>query len=123
LAYAVVKLERGLDAWPVGSQSDKPACDSLPVLYEFHDVSLQKVPAGQALVAIAKLVKAPVLLDRYALSHYGIDLAKVRVSVPHSRTTYSSTLRRILFQARLKYEVRCDEAGTPLLWITTLKPM
>ena len=123
LAYAVVKTERGLDAWPIGWESDKPAHEALPALYEFHNVSLEKVPAAQALDAIAKLVKAPVLVDHYALARHNIDLAKVTVSLPRSRTTYSLTLRKILFQARLKFDVRYDEAGAPLLWITTLKPV
>ena len=122
LACAVVKAERGQEAWPVGWPSDKSPRDALPVLYEFHNVNLQNVSAAAALGAIVKLVKAPVLLDHYALGRQGIDLAKVTVSLPSSRTTYSLTLRKILFQARLKFDVRYDEAGSPLLWITTIKP-
>jgi hypothetical protein len=32
-------------------------------------------------------------------------------------------LRKLLFQAGLKFEVRLDEAGKPFLWITTVKPV
>ena len=32
-------------------------------------------------------------------------------------------LRRLLFKAGLKFEVRVDEAGRPFLWITTVKPV
>jgi hypothetical protein len=28
----------------------------------------------------------------------------------------------VLFQAGLKYSLRVDEGGKPLIWITTLKP-
>jgi hypothetical protein len=122
-AYAVVKAAAGIEGWPVGwEQSDKPTREALPGLYEFHNVNLQNVPAATAIGAIAKLVKAPVLVDHYALARHKIDLAKVTVSLPRSRTTYSLTLRKMLFQARLKFDVRYDEAGAPLLWITTLKP-
>ena len=41
---------------------------------------------------------------------------------PPARTTYSLALRKLLFQAGLKFEVRLDEAGKPFLWITTVKP-
>jgi hypothetical protein len=42
-------------------------------------------------------------------------------AVPASRTTYSLLLGKVLFQARLKSEIRIDEADGPLLWITTIK--
>ena len=45
------------------------------------------------------------------------------VSFPQSRTTYSIALRKMLFKAGLKFEVRVDEAGKPFLWVTTLKPV
>jgi hypothetical protein len=122
-AYAVIKLAGGRESWPTGRESDKSAHDVLPALFEFHNVNLQNVTAAKAIGAIAKLVKAPVLLDHYALARHHIDPAKVAVTLPGSRTTYSIALRKILFQARLKFEVRCDESGAPLLWITTLKPV
>ena len=37
-------------------------------------------------------------------------------------TTYSLALRAMLFRAKLKFEVRYDDAGSPFLWITTNKP-
>ena len=45
------------------------------------------------------------------------------VTLPRSRTTYSLALKKLLFQAGLKFEVRVDEAGTPFLWISTIKPL
>jgi hypothetical protein len=120
-AHAVVKAAPGREAWPIGWESDKPANEALPALYEFHSVNLQNVPAARAIDAIAKLLKAPVLVDHYALARHKIDLAKVTVSLARSRTTYSIALRKLLFQARLKFDVRYDEGGTPFLWITTLK--
>ena len=36
--------------------------------------------------------------------------------------SYSQALRRVLSQAKLKYELRVDEADKPFLWITTIKP-
>jgi hypothetical protein len=65
----------------------------------------------------------PVLVDHNALARHGVDPSKVTVSHPPSRTTYSQVLPKILFQARLKSEVRVDEAGKPFLWVSTIKPI
>jgi len=64
-----------------------------------------------------------VLIDHNALARQGIDPAKAAVTLPRSKTTYSLALRKLLFQAKLKYEVRCDEADKPFLWISTVKPV
>ena len=120
---AVTRARPELDVWPVGWESEKPLHDVLPGLYEFHNVNVQGVSAAKALSAIAALLKVPVLLDHNALARHGVDPAKVIVSHPGKRTTYSLALKKILFQARLKSEVRVDEAGKPFLWVSTLKPM
>ena len=36
--------------------------------------------------------------------------------------TYSQVLGKVLMQARLKYELRVDEADKPFVWITSVKP-
>ena len=63
------------------------------------------------------------LVDTNALAHHEIDLDKVLLTHPRSRTVYGIALRKLLFQAKLKYEVRLDDAGKPFLWITTIRPM
>ena len=111
------------EIWPIGWPPKKRRVDILPVLFEFLNVDIQNYAAADAVSAIGKRLKTPVLYDHNALARHGIDPAKVRVTLPRSRTTYSLALRNLLFQARLQFEVRLDEAGTPLLWITTVKPM
>jgi hypothetical protein len=122
-AYAVMKSQPDLQIWPVGWDLKKPDRDVLPALYEFHNVNVQNVAASRAIEAIGKLLKVPVLFDHNALARHGIDPSKATVSHPASRTTYSIALRKMLFQAGLKFEVREDEAGQPFLWITTVKPV
>lgn len=120
---AVVRARPNLEIWPVGWESDKPRRDVAPALFEFRNVNVQGVSAAVALEAIGKRLKLPVLVDHNALARHGIDPAKVLVSHPASRTTYSMALRKILFQAGLKSEVRVDESDQPFLWITTVKPV
>jgi hypothetical protein len=125
LVCAVVQARPALEIWPVGWEPppDQPPRDVLPILLEFLNVNIQKVPAAQAVEAIGQRLKVPVLLDHNALARHGIDPAKAIVSLPQGRTTYSQALRRLLSQAGLKFEVRLDEAGKPFLWISTVKPV
>lgn len=119
----VVASRPGLEIWPVGWPPDKPDRDLLPGLYEFRNVNLENVPITRVLKAIGGQLKLPVLWDHNAMARHGVEPEKALVTLPKSRTTYSLTLRKALFQARLKHEIRVDEAETPFFWITTVKPL
>ena len=56
--------------------------------------------------------------DRFALRRDAINPGQVIVSFPRKRTFYKKLLDQLAFQARLSAELRIDEAGAPLLWIT-----
>jgi hypothetical protein len=111
------------EVWPVGGPPEKPLLELLPELAELRNVNVQNVSAATAAEAIGKRAKVPVLYDRVGLAKHHIDPEKKTVSTPQARTTYSLALNKLLFQAGLKFEVRVDEAGTPFLWICTIKPM
>jgi len=123
VVYAVVKARPGLEVWPVGWEPEKPRRELLPALFEFRSVNVQGVSAAAVLEAMGKRLAVPVLWDHSAMARHGIDPARVPVAHPRSRTNYSIALRKLLFQAGLKYEIRVDEAGNPLLWISTVKPV
>jgi hypothetical protein len=122
VAYALVPADESQQAWPVGWPAEKPVRELVPVMFEFLNVEINGVSAATAIEAIGGRLKVPVLVDHAALSRHGIDPAKVTVTLPAGRSTYSLILQKVLFQARLKYEVRVDDAGKPLVWITTIKP-
>lgn len=123
VVYAVVRSAPGLEIWPVGWEPKRPAREYLPGLFDIKDVNVQGVSVADVLSAIGKQLSVPVLLDHNALARHGIDPAKSPAAHPPGRTTYSSALRKMLFSAGLKFEVRLDEAEKPLLWVTTLKAM
>ncbi len=120
--YALVKAAPKLEVWPIGWEPERRRRDLLPAMLESHNINIQGVSAAAALDAIAKRLKVTVLLDHNSLARYGIELDNVMVSHPRRKTSYSAALRHILFQAKLKSELRVDEAGRPLLWVTTIKP-
>lgn len=123
LELAIVESRSDMEVWPIGWKSKKPDRDVLPVIHEFFNVNLQGVELPKVLEALSSRLKVPFLLDYNAMARHGVEPEKVTVDFPQGRTTYSLLLRRVLFQARLKSELRVDEADKPLLWITTLKPI
>ncbi len=123
LRYEIVRSRPELEVWPVGWPLDKPERELVPTMYEFLNANVQGVAIPEVLKAVGGRLKMPVLMDRNAMARHGVEPEKAIIKVPKSRTTYSILLRKALFQARLKHEVRMDEAGTPFLWITTIKTM
>lgn len=118
IAVATPKSE----TWPVGFKPQKPERELLPVLFEFLNVEIEGIKLPAALEALSDRLEVPFLLDHNALALHGIDPAAIDVSVPSTRSYYKRILDRVLFQARLKCELRIDEADKPFIWITTIKP-
>jgi hypothetical protein len=119
--YLVTAAKEGAEAWPVGWPSKKPDRDVLPGLFEVLNVEVDDVALSDVLEAIGVRIKAPLLFDHNRLARQGIDVTKVKVSLPAKQTMYAIALRSSLFKAGLKYELRVDEADKPFLWITTDK--
>jgi hypothetical protein len=106
--------------WPVGWPPKGNPSETLPELFKFLTIEIEKTPLSETLTAIGGRVKAPLLFDHNSLAREKVDLA-TKVSFPMASTFYGRALDRLLFQAKLKSEIRVDEAGKPFLWITTLK--
>jgi hypothetical protein len=122
LRYRVRKALAGREAWPVGWKPTQRPAKILPELFEFLNVEIKDISVAEALSAIEGRLKVPLLFDYNALAAAEIDPAAVTAEVPEKRMTYSQVLQKVLAAARLKYEVRTDEADRPLIWITTIKP-
>jgi hypothetical protein len=111
------------EIWPIGWPLDKTQDKTLPTMFEFLNTNVQGVPVTKVVDAVRKRLEVPALWDYSAMARYGIEPEQAIVSVPQGRMSYSLLLRKALFQAKLKSEIRIDEAGKPLLWITTQKPL
>lgn len=110
------------ESWPVGWPLKKPERDIVPDMFELVNVQIDDIPLAQLVSVIGERIKVPVLVDRSRLAAQTIDLAAVRVSVPAGQAMYATVLRKTLFSARLKYELKADDAQHPFLWITTTLP-
>ena len=122
LKYRVMRPAEGREAWPVGWKAEEPEQKLMPEMYtKLINVEIDQTPVAEAVEALRGRLKIPVLWDRSALARHGIDPAKIEVKLPAKKLTYSLILQRVLSQAKLKKEIRVDEAGKPFLWITTIK--
>jgi len=107
--------------WPIGWKSKAKPNVLLPDLFAYLNVEIKDISVAEALEAIEGRLKTPFLFDRNAMAVHGIDPAEAMADVPGKRMTYSQTLHRVMAQAKLKYDLRVDEAEKPFLWITTIK--
>jgi hypothetical protein len=122
LQYRIGKAQAGHQAWPVGWKPEAKAVKVLPELFEFLNVEIKDIPVSEALEAIEGRLKIPFLYDHNAMALHGLDPTQVQADVPSKRLTYTQILGKVLMQARLRYELRLDEADKPFLWITSVKP-
>jgi hypothetical protein len=102
--------------WPL----EKAEKDVLPDYYKFLPVEINDFALTDALDALQSRLQAPFLFDHNSLARQGIEPAAVKVSHPKGQTYYKKVVDRLLAQAKLKAELRVDEAGRPLLWISTI---
>ena len=122
IGYA--KPAGGREAWPIGWKAEEPGAEAgARDVYKLINVEIDETPVAEAVErACASGCKIPLLWDHNALALHGIDPAKIEVKLPAKKLTYSLILQRVLSQAKLRRELRVDEAGKPFLWITTIKP-
>lgn len=108
------------ESWPVGWPPLGNPSETVPEFFKYLKVEINNTPVSEVMLAIAGRVKAPLLVDHTSLARERIDL-QTKVSFPATNTYYARALDRLLYSAKLKYEIRMDEAEKPFLWITTLK--
>ncbi len=86
----------------------------------YINVEINDQPLDESLAAIQTRLDIPFLFDHNALAKHEIDLHD-KVSLARTRTFYKKIIDQLLFQKLLVADVRVDEAGKPLVWITSVK--
>ena len=110
------------EIWPIGWEPDKPPRETLPAIVESINVEIEAAPLDETLATIAARLKVPLWYDHNALVRHGIDVHQ-DASLPGAKLMYAQIVRKLVAKAKLKYELRIDDAGKPFLWITTVKPI
>ncbi len=106
------------ESWPIGWPPQATPKDVAPKLYEYLTVEIKETALSEAITAIQGRVETPFLFDHNGIARQQIDIESELVSFPKKRVQYRRVLDNILFQAKLKSEVRLDEAGKAFLWIS-----
>ncbi|MBN2024516.1 MAG: hypothetical protein JW809_17180 [Pirellulales bacterium] len=123
IEFAVVPAGQAKEIWPVGWPPDTPRLKLLPKLFEKHPVRIENVSVAKVLEAVAGRLEIPLLLDHNALARHGIDPTKILVTIPPGEMDYDKVLVKAVFEARLRRELRVDDAGKPFFWVTSVKPL
>jgi hypothetical protein len=118
LSYRVQKADAKSPGWPVGWQPEAAPGKVLPDLFESINAQIDDTPLAEVLSSIAERLKTPLLYDHNSLALKDIDPNALRSNLPAKRLPYALILRGVLSAAKLKYELRVDEAGKPFFWIT-----
>ena len=106
------------ESWPIGWPPEVSPRKAAPDLYEYLPVEIADIPLSEAIAAIDGRVETPFLFDHNGMQRQRIDPTAKQVNFPRKRVQYRRVLDQVLFQGRLKSEVRLDEAGNPFLWIS-----
>ncbi|MEQ8847400.1 hypothetical protein [Botrimarina sp.] len=111
------------DPWPVGYEPEVAIGEAAPVLSEFLTVEVEGYTLSEAIDAIRPRLEVngeplAIVYDHFALRRDGVDPAAVEVSFPKRRTFYKRLLGALANQAGLGVELRVDENGKPLLWLS-----
>jgi len=107
--------------WPVGWDAPTSAGKLAPEYFKTTNAEITDYVLADALAAIQKRVQLPMVFDYNSLARQRVELDKAKVSTKKGKKSYASVVDEILYQARLKAEMRIDEAEKPFLWITTLR--
>jgi len=121
VALTIVDVRATTESWPIGWPAQKPARDLVPKLHEFLNFEVDDRPVAEVVDAVAGRLQIPFYYDHNSLARQKIDPTTFKVSVPDGKTYYKKILDTVLFKARLTMEVRVDEAGKPLVWVSTIK--
>jgi len=114
-------LSKTTDVWPIGWKLKESRIKTVPGLFKFVPVELDEVPLSDVLHAIEIRTKIPIRTDSYRIRSSGIDMAKIHVTYPRRRTTWSQLIRGVTTSHKLARRYRIDERGHPFIWITTLE--
>jgi hypothetical protein len=104
--------------WPIGWEPPETPGRAAPSLFELLNAEIDGFTLAETLAAIEPRLKIPMYVDHAALAAHKIDPAKVPVRLPKTRTSYKRVIDRAAAHARMRSQVRVDEAGNPFLWIS-----
>ncbi|MBI5759410.1 MAG: hypothetical protein HZA46_12900 [Planctomycetales bacterium] len=121
LQLTIVTLQEANDVWPVGWPLTKKGAETAPVMFKLLPIELDEIELQAVLESVADVAKIPVLMDHHAMQAQRIDPARVKVSHPRRHVSYNTMLKTVTGMTRLQHDIRIDESGRPLIWVSPIK--
>lgn len=106
------------ETWPIGWKPNHSRGELAPALNERINAEIEGYTLAEAMESIAPRMAIPVYWDHAVMAAKEIDPTEIQVKLPRQRTPLGRVVDRLLFQARLRGELRVDEAGKPFYWIS-----
>lgn len=104
--------------WPVGWKSDAQKRQLAPAMMEYLNAEIEGFTLAEAMETIDPRTGIPIYWDHATLRKHQIDPTTLQVKYPKKRSQLIRVIDRLLFQARLRGELKVDEAGTVFYWIS-----
>lgn len=106
------------ETWPIGWKPNRSRGELAPALSQRINAEIEGYSLSEAMDSIAPRMALPVYWDHATMAAKKIDPQQVQVKLPRQNTPLGRVVDRLLFQARLRGDLRVDEAGTPFYWIS-----
>ncbi|MDA7977521.1 MAG: hypothetical protein MPJ50_01970 [Pirellulales bacterium] len=117
--YHVAPADALTQHWPIGLKSKKRVRQLLPKSGEFVDFQINpQTPLATALPPMAEFLETTFLFDENLMVAAEIDPSRTLVEMAPTKTSLTIAADRIIAKARLRSELRVDEAGRAFYWIT-----
>ncbi len=105
------------ESWPIGWPVERNQRQAAPKLFDFLTIEVEDYTLKQAVDAIGPRLGMPLFWDHAMLTAKATDPRETKVKLAKVKSYHKRILDRLLFQARLKGEIRADEAETVFYWI------
>ena len=109
------------EGWPVGWKSKLKRSELVPKYFDAAPIEIQNTPIADVAKAIGARLATPMQYDRALFALVELDPAKKKVSLKDDRATYYNVVRKTMFKAGIKEEIRVDERGKPFFWLSPRK--
>ncbi|MCO6046505.1 hypothetical protein NG895_21610 [Aeoliella sp. ICT_H6.2] len=106
------------DVWPVGWKPRRAPSQLAPKMMENLNAQVEGFTLQEAMDSIAPRLGLPVFWDHATLRAKKIVPSEIDVKLALQQTYLKRVADKLLFQARLRGELKVDEAGTPFYWIS-----
>jgi len=109
------------EGWPVGWKSKLRPSELVPKYYDSAPIEIQNTAVADITKAIEARLATPIQYDRALFELVELDPAKKQVSFKDDRASYYIVLRKTMFKAGIKEQIRVDERGKPFFWLSPRK--